>query len=421
MTTQNNEPCEIFRHGAAWLRADFHLHTRVDKEFSYSGDENYFVANYVEKLGSAGIRVGVITNHNKFNTKEFRELRRAARKQEIFLLPGVEISVNDGANGVHTLIVFSETWIEGGNDYINPLLTVLFEGKSPSEYENKNGRSSLGLIETIKKLESYNKDFFLIFAHVEQSSGLWNELDGGRLEELGRNEFFRRRSLGFQKVRTHDKPDVKCRTKVKQWLSDHYPAEVEGSDCKSLDEIGEGSSCFIKIGDFSFEAVKYALLDHDNRLGFEPNNHDRSHILSITFDGGVLNGKTIHFSPELNTLIGIRGSGKSSIMEAIRYALDIPFGDKSLDRDYKERLVGHVLGSGGKISIRAVDRRGKYYEIRRIHKEMPDVYVENELRPGISIRETILYKPVYFGQKDLSSTGDGFEKDLVEKLIGERL
>jgi chromosome segregation protein len=421
MTTHNNEACNIFRHGATWLRADFHLHTRIDKEFSYSGEDNHFVANYVEKLNSAGIRVGAITNHNKFDAVEFRELRRAARKNEILLLPGVEISVNDGANGVHTLIIFSEAWIESGNDHINPLLTVLFEGKTPSEYEHKNCRSSLGLIETIRKLEAYNKDFFLVFAHVEQSSGLWNELDGGRLKELGTNEFFRRRSLGFQKVRTHDKPDVKCRVKVKQWLSDCYPAEVEGSDCKSIEDIGKGKSCFIKIGDFSFEAVKYTLLDHDNRLASEPNSHDRSHILSATFDGGALNGKTIYFSPGLNTLIGIRGSGKSSILESIRYALDISFGDKSLDQAYKEHLVGHVLGSGGKISIQAVDRRGKLYEIRRIHKEMPDVYVENELHPGISIRETILHKPMYFGQKDLSSTGDGFEKDLVEKLIGERL
>jgi chromosome segregation protein len=419
--TTDNKSCNIFLHGATWLRADFHLHTRVDKEFSYSGEDTYFAANYVEKLGSVGIRVGAITNHNKFDMVEFKELRRAARKKEILLLPGVEISVNDGANGVHTLVIFSEAWIEGGNDYINPLLTVLFEGKTPSEYEHENGRSSLGLIETIKKLEAHNKDFFLIFAHVEQSSGLWKELDGGRLKELGTNEFFRRRSLGFQKVRTHDKPDTKCRMKVKQWLSDCYPAEVEGSDCKSMEEIGKGKCCFIKIGDFSFEAVKYALLDHDNRLASEPNNHDRSHILSATFEGGVLNGKTIHFSPELNTLIGIRGSGKSSILEAIRYVLDIPFGDKSLDKDYKERLVGHVLGSGGKISIQAVDRRGKLYEIRRIHKETPDVYVENELHPGISIRETILHKPMYFGQKDLSSTGVGFEKDLVEKLIGEKL
>ncbi|VCW49640.1 hypothetical protein BANRA_05386 [Escherichia coli] len=28
-------------------------------------------------------------------------------------------------------------------------------------------------------------------------------------------------------------------------------------------------------------------------------------------------------------------------------------------------------------------------------------------------------RPIYFGQKDLSSTGEGFETDLGEKLVGE--
>ena len=33
----------------------------------------------------------------------------------------------------------------------------------------------------------------------------------------------------------------------------------------------------------------------------------------------------------------------------------------------------------------------------------------------------MLRHPIYFGQKDLSSTGEGFESDLVEKLVGEKL
>ncbi len=417
----DQEMTTFFPHGSRWLRADFHLHTRADREFSYTGEDSYYFSHYVDALRAAGISVGVITNHNKFDVTEFRSLHKTAKKKGIFLHPGVELSVNDGANGIHTLVVFGDEWLANGQDYINQFLNVVFEGKTPSEYENANARSSFGLIETIRKLEGYHKEFFLVFAHVEDKSGLWNELDGGRLAELGRDELFRRRALGFQKVRTHDVPDRKCRVKVKQWLGDQYPAEVEGCDCKSLDQIGKGVPCYLKIGDFSFEAMKYALLDHTNRVAPEPRKHERSHILSITFDGGVLDGEIIRFSPELNTIIGIRGSGKSSILEALRYALDISFGEKALDKDYKQLLVGHVLGSGGKVTIQAVDQRGQNYEIRRIHKEKPDVYVDGVLQPGISIRETILYKPIYFGQKDLSSTGEGFEKDLVEKLVGEKL
>ena len=415
---------ENFLYGSRWLRVDFHLHTNADKEFSYEGDMDFYYSNYINALISAEIEVGVITNHNKFDYKEFKALKKTARKKGIFLLPGLELSVNDGANGIHTLIVFSDKWLEDGNDYINQFLNVVFEGKTPKEYEHKNGRTSLGLIDVIKKLESYHRDFFLIFAHVEEESGLWNELNGGRLEELGKNKFFRRRTLGFQKVRTYNKldKDIKSRVKVKGWFKDWYPAEVEGSDPKSIEEIGKGRKCYLKIGDFTFEAVKYALLDYENRVRtIEKPKYHHSHILSVSFEGGVLNGETITFSPELNTLIGIRGSGKSSILETIRYALDIPFGEKAIDQDYKTQLVDYVLGSGGKVIVKAMDRRGRMYEIRRINKEKPDVYIDGELQPGISIRETVLHKPVYFGQKDLSATGEGFEKDLVEKLVGDKL
>jgi ABC-type cobalamin/Fe3+-siderophores transport system ATPase subunit len=262
-----------------------------------------------------------------------------------------------------------------------------------------------------------------VFAHVEQNSGLWVELDGGRIGELGRSEPFRRRVLGFQKVRTHDgagsgKP---CRTKVQAWLGRGYPAEVEGSDPKSIEQIGKGRPCYLKLGELSFEAVKFALGDPASRVVKEKPQYTASHIRSLHFEGGILNGQTLHFSPGLNTLIGIRGSGKSSILEAIRYVLDIPRGDKAQDTKYKDDLIRHTLGSGGKITLTAEDIHGQEFLVSRIFREAPNVYVGGKLQPGVSIRETVLRRPIYFGQKDLSSTGEGFETDLVEKLVGEKL
>jgi len=421
MNSQSNMALEIFKYGSAWVRADFHLHTKADREFEYTGDENDFIGAYVQKLKDAGIRVGVITNHNKFNNDEFKALRKRARKEEIFLLPGVELSVKDGSNGVHTLVVFNDAWYanQENMDYINNFLSAAFLGQS--NYDSENARSNHDLLETIRVLDEVQKDYFMLFAHVEAKNGLWGSLSGGRIQEIGKNDLFRNRGLGFQKVTTYDVTDRVCRTKVKSWLKDRYPAEIEGSDCKSLDQIGQSAACYLKIGDFTFEAVKYALLDHLNRISSKPLSHSHSHIRSISFEGGALNGQTVHFSPELNGLIGIRGSGKSSIVEAIRYLLDIPFGEKALDRDYKKALVAHTFGSGGKAVIKALDRHGQEYEIRRILNEYSDVYVKDTLQPGVKIRETILYKPIYFGQKDLSSTGEGFEKDLVEKLVGDKL
>ncbi|MFP5444783.1 MAG: histidinol-phosphatase, partial [Betaproteobacteria bacterium] len=381
----------VFAEGAQWVRADFHLHTRADREFKFTGDDNFYNSNYVDALEKADVRLGVITNHNKFDFEEFKALRKTAQKKGIALLPGVELSVNDGANGIHTLVVFSDEWIDEHN-YINPFLTSAFEGKTPAQYEQENGRTSWSLLETIKKLEGYHRDFFLVFAHVEAPSGLWAELDGGRLTELGQNEFFRRRTLAFQKVRTHDGAgkDKPCRTKIQSWLQSWYPAELEGSDPKSVDEIGRGKASYLKLGELSFEAVKFALSDPAGRVAMEPPKHQASHIRSIRFDGGILDGQVLHFSSELNTLIGIRGSGKSSILEAVRYALDIPRGEKAQDTKYKDELIRHTLGSGGKVTLTACDVYGQEFTISRIFREAPNVYLGGKLQPGVSIRETVL-------------------------------
>jgi ABC-type cobalamin/Fe3+-siderophores transport system ATPase subunit len=423
MTSLNDKqfPC-----GAEWVRVDFHLHTKADKEFQYSGDETYN-NDYVDALEKADIRLGAITNHNKFDFEEFKSLRATARKKEIGLLPGVELSLSDGRAGIHALIVFSDDWIESGKDYINPFLANMFPGKTKEEYEHENGCSEKTLLQMVETLDGLSRgDYFLIFAHVEESKGLWKELGMGKLAAWkdSRYDALRSRTLGFQKVRSYNKlneADKPCRLKAKNALGDWYPAEVEGSDPKRIEEIGKGKPCFLKLGELSFDALKFALSDPASRVAKEPSSHTASHIRSLYFDGGVLSGTTLRFSPELNTLIGIRGSGKSSILEALRYVLDIPRGDKAQDTKYKDELIKHTLGSGGKLTLTACDSYGQEFTISRIFREASNVYLGGKLQPGVSIRETVLRRPIYFGQKDLSSTGEGFETDLVEKLVGEQL
>lgn len=417
-----------FQHGADWVRVDFHLHTRADREFHYDGESSHFISSYVDALEKAHIRLGAISNHNKFNFEEFKALRSAAMKKGIGLLPSVELSVSEGRAGVHVLVLFSDAWLEGGGGHIRSFLTSVFPGKRPEEFEQENGTSEKTLLQVVEMLDGLSRDYFLVCAHVEETKGLWFECGMGKLGEWKEKRYdaVRSRILGFQKVRSYDKTGEAgkpCRTKVRNALGNWYPAEVEGSDPKRIDEIGKGKACYLKLSELSFEAVKFALSAHEDRVRDEVPKRTSSWLCSAHFEGGVLDGKIIRFSPELNTLIGIRGSGKSSILEAIRYALDIPLsqGKRAPDTDYKEGLVKHTLGSGGKITLVAVDTYGQEFTVSRIFREAPNVYLGGKLQPGISIRETVLRRPIYFGQKELASRGDGFERDLVEKLAGEKL
>lgn len=402
----------LFQNGAVWLRADFHLHTKVDKEFfPYQGEDSDFIQDYVEKLEEQCIRIGVITNHNKFDKGEFVALKKAAKKRAIGLFPGVEFSLKEG---IHALVVFDGEWYKGETDNINEFLKAAFYGipnYDIPDYPNSN----YDLAETVEKLDKIKQNYFIILAHVDEKNGLNIALKGRTREAFIQQDSFKK-VLAVQKSGNRDNYQSLCQ------LAKREIACVEGSDNaqKGIDGIGEGRINYLKVGDFNFEALQYALIDHGNRIRREKSLIQNSYIKSITFQGGLLSGKQINFSPELNNLIGIRGSGKSSILEIVRYVLNIPFGSQAADKEYKDDLIKHVLKSGGKAVVEIVDRHETVYRVERIYGLREDIYKENVLQQGITL-DAILRQPIYFGQKDLSSKNPDFENDLVNKLIGSRL
>ncbi len=306
--------------------------------------------------------------------------------------------------------MFKETeWINGENENINQFLDEVFKGIS--NRENENTRCNLDLAHVIEELNSYDKGYFILMAHIEQRSGFLKECDGGLIESLAQKTYFKNSVLGFQKGRTRDK--IK---QLEQWMGYKLPY-IEGSDCKSIDEIGKGDKkCYVKIGDSNFDSVALAFKDFKNRISLEKSTSSHGFIRSVEFLGGKLDGKKIYLSPELNCLIGIRGSGKSSIIEAIRYALDIP--PSNSDNDYKREVVKNLLGSGGQVILELQDNYGNLYRIKRILGEDPHVTDMDDKGVGAKIG-SILSAPLYFGQKDLSAMDNGFELTLLDKIVGE--
>jgi len=407
-----------FPNGARWVRADFHLHTAADQEFKTDDSANY-ASDYAQALAQANIQVGAITNHNKFDFDEYKRLK-AATKRHTHLLPGVELSTNEGANGVHLLIIFGEEWLSNDQDRISPFISSMFTGKAEAEYQRENGRSDKGILEVVTELEKCKRNYFLIFAHVEQSSGLWNELRGGKLSDFCNDRYttLREKTLGFQKVRTHDalgagRKDDLGRVQVQAQLGSWYPAEVEGSDCKSIDQIGKGKPCFLKLGELSYSSVEFALCDHHQRVSLSlPEAGPLPRITQVNFEGGLLHNRQFPLNDELNCLIGSRGSGKSSFIECLRYGLGI---EAEEDSRYKDDLVKAMMGNGGKITIEGITEHGQTFRITRIHGNAPIVFLEggeSKLRPM-----DILPHVLYFGQKDLGVRHDQFEADFFEKLL----
>jgi predicted ATPase len=347
---------QLFKNGSTWLRADFHLHTEAGGEFGRT--DGSFAGDCADWLVEQNIRAGVIANRNRFDRGEFVALRTKASEKGTGLFPGVEFSLREGAR---VLIVFDEAWYGEETDFINQFLDAAFCGTRANPAIPPYPDSPFDLQTAAAKLDEI---------------GLKTGHKTGR---------------GYFVVR------------------------------EGLNGIEKGRATYLKIGDFNFEALQYALTVRPDRLRLQdaPEIHN-SHIRSISFQGGLMDGKQISFSPELNSLIGIRGSGKSSLLEVLRYALNISFGSQAVDREYKNDLIKHVLKSGGKITVEIANRQGATYRVEKIYGQNADIYKDNVLQRGITL-DAILRQPVYFGQKDLSNKNVDFESDLVNKLVGGKL
>lgn len=401
----------MFENGSRWIRADFHLHTLKDKEFKFNGSENAFVGDYTDKLIDEEIGIAVITNHNKFDLGEYKALKNKAKKANILVLPGIELSVKEGKNGIHTLIVFNpDEWIMNGSNHIDNFLSAAFLGID--NRENENTRCNFDIPQLLDELDKLSKDYFIVFAHVDQNSGLFYECDGGLIKSLSQRHNFKKRVLGLQKTRSRDNLN-----NFKNWTG-YDLASLEGSDPKSIADIGKGEfKTYLKVGDLSFNAVKYALQDFKSRVSLFKPEVKHGYIKSISYLGGKLDSVTIPFSSALNTIIGIRGSGKSAILETLRYTLNL---SPATDSEYKTDLVKHILGSGGEVTVNAIDSYGEEYKIKRLVGENTHILDKDNNVINLPLN-SVINNPLYFGQKDLSSTDKGYEFELLEKLVGNRL
>ncbi|HOJ04009.1 MAG TPA: AAA family ATPase [Bacteroidota bacterium] len=415
-----------FPRGAEWVRADFHLHTLADPGASlkpfrqrYSGEDehghlkaNSFAKDWIARLKEEAIRVAVVTNHNHFNRDEYKALRQLGAREGILVLPGVELGLKDGGGGIHALLVFNpEGWVDNppNDDRINRFLNAQFAGP-PDE----GTRTKDDFCRCLEQLDDVKEDYFVVFAHVQSDNGLFEELLGDNLAHMidrcGKR--WNERVLGLQKVKN---PTL---ARDRWPATQPFPALLEGSDPKSIEEVGKSDrTCYLKLGELSFDAVKFALFDHTHRVRTEPPKpREAVQLRKVRFDGGALDGVTVAFSPSLNCLIGPRGNGKSAVIECLRHALGFP---EVSDENYKRGLVERMLSPAGKVVVEAVDEFNRAVRIERERSGQPSVYLDDayrEVPPGSVLKDIL-----YFGQKDLSTRSESFDEGFLDKLLADRL
>ncbi|MCZ7634873.1 MAG: AAA family ATPase [Verrucomicrobia bacterium] len=286
------------------------------------------------------------------------------------------------------LVVFDDqSWVfnRENEPWINKFLDKAFDQIPNRESENTTCQWTVRqTLDELDNCRQHGRDAFVVAAHVDRDKGILKELGAGIHGQYG--ELFRQFVLGFQRVE-----EGGGWRHLGQWLGDDWrPARVEGSDGKALSQVGRAHEeggvekrCWLKLGDLSFQAVRLALMMKDHRIAASPPGPGGARIEWVSFLGGLLDRQTLQFNGDLNNLIGIRGSGKSSILECIRYAMDHRLRGETEDADYKEGLVARTLGSGGSITVGVVTAEGHRYSIHRIFGDSPKVYRDKELIPGL--------------------------------------
>jgi len=146
-------------------------------------------------------------------------------------------------------------------------------------------------------------------------------------------------------------------------------------------------------------------------------------IMSLRVTGGFLDGLQLNFSDGLNCIIGGRGTGKTSVLELMRWTLDlIPEDDKTQRFKTISKLIQANLGSGV-VELRIGTEHGINYCVQRSWGS--ETIVQNESGEVVDInisQGNVLSFDVY-SQNQIEDIANNpfFQLVLLDKFVSEKV
>ena len=323
----NSDPSRQWQYpGARWWKFDFHTHTPASKDYGKGPNQvslrqitpQEWLLGYMRR----SVDCVAVTDHNSGEWIDdlkvaLDQLERGPHQdyRPLYLFPGVELTAN---GGVHVLAMLD---VPKGSADVSALLgAVGFLGdRGASDIAAK--KAPIEVVEAIVDAGGVP-----ILAHVDGPSGAW-ELTGNTLAGL-----FDADGLFAMEV-----VDVGCqmphiyRKRRLAW------AEVLGSDSHHpAGGVGErfpGSHyTWVKMAQPSIEGLRLALLDgsgfsirrSDEAGPWDPFASPTHFIEAIEVSAARYMGRgqptKLDFNPWFNALVGGRGTGKSTVIHALRLA-----------------------------------------------------------------------------------------------------
>ena len=162
---------------------------------------------------------------------------------------------------------------------------------------------------------------------------------------------------------------------------------------KPEDLADHRASTFIKMTRPGFASFLSAFKYPESRVRLHDEIQERfySQIDSVRIEGGYFDGLEANFSGHLDAVIGGRGTGKSTLLECLRYALEVPHKAEDA-RKQGDQIVRENLGKeGGRVvvELRSATNNMERYRVIRRYGEPARVIDkdgnESSLRPGTDL------------------------------------
>jgi hypothetical protein len=201
-------------------------------------------------------------------------------------------------------------------------------------------------------------------------------------------------------------------------------ARLAGSLASKPEDTGS-KRVSIELGTHNLEGLRIALLDSKVKVKFPHEIEKRSYsrLMAVRWEGGFLDGLSINFNSSFNAMIGGRGTGKTTIIETMRYALDEP-PKTDRNRENHDQILRDVFLPGSKISlmVESHEPTPKRYVIERIFPFDP-VVRDAETGEKLELNPTDIFRAEVFGNKEIYeiSKQQDFQLRLLERLCEKDL
>ena len=320
--------------GARWWKFDFHTHTPASAD-TYWAKNNIELSpeQWLMRYMQAEVDCVVVTDHNSGawidklkSAYQGMHVKRPEGFRELFLFPGVELSVN---GGFHLLAIFDPATLTSD---IDTLLGKVDYCGTKGNSDGVTRKSATDVIVAV--LQSGGLP---IPAHADKVKGLLEllKLEDGDTASSKLDANTLRQLCDSKKILAMEVVDAGVAKPAVYSESACRWTEVIGSDCHTFHGINAPGSRFtwVKMSrPPSLEGLRLALLDgarfsvrrSDEPNGFDPLVRPEHFIDEISIADARYMGRgqpaVLAMNPWFNALVGGRGTGKSTVVHALRLA-----------------------------------------------------------------------------------------------------